>query len=90
MSSEFGRPEPIAQHDGMPAARRVVLLPKDASERRSGADDLEKARAHGCRTYRSRGSGASERELPEAATLIHGHAFERPRLPLPVVELSWR
>ncbi len=73
----------------MLAAWRVLLLPKDASERRSGSDDLEKARAHGCRTYCSRGTRASERELPEAAALIHRHALERLRIPLPAVELAW-
>src|SRR5262245_26312078 len=73
----------------MPAAWRVLLWPKDASERRPGSDDLEKTRAHRCRAYCSRGTGASERELPEAAALIHGHALERPRIPLPVVELAW-
>ena len=73
----------------MLAAWRVLLLPKDASERRSGSDDLEKARAHGRRTYCSRATRASEREFPEAAALIHRHALERLRIPLPVVELAW-
>src|SRR6187200_373174 len=72
------------------AGRRVLLLPKDAPEGRAGFDDFEKTLAHGGRTYRSRAIGASERELPEAATLIHCHALERPRIPLPVVELAWR
>src|SRR5262245_33612820 len=71
------------------ATRRVFLWPEDASERRSGSDDLEKARAHGCRTYCSRGTRASERELPEAAALVYRHALERLRIPLPVVELAW-
>ena len=53
--------------DDVLAAWRVLLRPKDASERRSGADDLEEARADGCRTYCSRGARAGERELPEAA-----------------------
>src|SRR4029434_6170457 len=42
-----------------------------------------------CRTYCSRGASPSERELPEAAALIHRHALERLRIPLPVVELAW-
>ena len=73
----------------MLAAWRVLLPPKDASERRPGSDDLEKPRADGCRMYCSRGTRASERELPEAAALIHRHALERLRIPLPVVELAW-
>src|SRR4030095_3120406 len=73
----------------MPAAWRVLLLQKDASERRSGSDNLEKTRGHGCRTYRSRDTGATERELPEAAALVHRHALERLRIPLPAVELAW-
>src|SRR4030095_6398091 len=88
-SAELGSPEPIAQDDHVFAAWRVLLLPKDASERRPGSDDLEKARADGCRTHCSRGASPSERELPEAAALIHRHALERPRLSLPVVELAW-
>jgi hypothetical protein len=65
-------------------------LPKDATERRSGSDDLEKSRAHGCCPDGSRGTGATEREFLEAATLIHGQALERPRIALPVMELTWR
>ena len=33
---------------------------------------------------------AGERELPEAAALVHRHALERLRIPLPVVELAGR
>jgi len=65
-------------------------LPKDASERRSGSDDVKKACADSCRTYGSRGARARERELPEAAALVHRHALERLRIPLPVVELAGR
>jgi hypothetical protein len=89
MPAEFGSPEPVAQNDYVPAAWRVLLFPKDASECRSCSDDLEEAGAHGGGTYCSRGTHASERELPEAAALIHGHALERLRISLPAVELAW-
>src|SRR5439155_633248 len=59
-----------------------------ASERRPGSDDLEEARADSRRTYCSRGARARERELPEAAALVHRHALERLRIPLPAVELA--
>src|SRR4030095_1044972 len=85
----FGSPEPVAQDGHVLAAWRVLLLPKDASKRRPSSDNLEKARTDGCRTYCSRGASPSERELPEAAALIHCHALERLRIPLPVVELAW-
>jgi hypothetical protein len=78
----------VAQDDHVLAAWRVLLLPKDASERRQGSDDLEKARTDGCCMYCSRGSSPSERELPEAAALVHRHALERLRIPLPAVELA--
>ena len=73
----------------MLAAWRVLLLPKDASERRPGSDDLEKARTDGCRTYGSRRAGPSERKLPEAAALVHRHTLERPRVPLQAVGFAW-
>src|SRR5207249_4339005 len=88
VSAEFGSPEPVAQDDHVLAAWRVFLLPNDASERRSGSDDLEKARADSCRTYCSRGARAGERELPEATALVQRHPLERLCIPLPVVELA--
>src|SRR2546421_301838 len=75
VSAEFGSPEPVAQDDHVLAARRVLLRPKDASERRSGSDDLEKACGDSCHTCRSRGARAGERELSEAAAWIHRHAL---------------
>ena len=89
VAAEFGPPEPVAQDDHVLAAWRVLLLPKDPSKRRPSSDGFEKARTDECRRYCSRGASPSERDLPEAATLIHGHALERPRIPLPVVELAW-
>jgi hypothetical protein len=71
------------------AAWRVLLLPKNASKCRPSPDDLEKAGAHRCRTYCSRGARPGERKLPEAAALIHRHPLERPRIALPAVELAW-
>src|SRR5262249_34999890 len=88
VAAEFDFPEPVAQDDHVLSARRVLLLPEDAPERRPGFDDFEKARADGSHSDASRGARAGQRELSEAAAWIERHAFERSRLPLPTVELA--
>jgi hypothetical protein len=57
----------------IPAAGRVFLRAKRASERRPGADGLEEAHADGPRLDRPRCASAAERKLAEA---VHGHALE--------------
>jgi hypothetical protein len=57
--AELGLPESIAQDRDVLAAWRVLPRPKDASEGRPNADDLEEARADGSRLYRPCGARAA-------------------------------